>query len=83
MKSIEDLKPRGVERERGLPNRRASYQDVESASSERYKGFVVRYRLKKVLDEAVKSKATANEEEVRRFPGRYIDSVKCPDGRVL
>ena len=31
----------------------------------------------------MKSKATANEEEVRRFPGRYIDSVKCPDGRVL
>ena len=47
MKSIEDLKPRGLERVRGLPNRRASYQDVESASNERYNGFVVRSMLKK------------------------------------
>ena len=31
----------------------------------------------------MKSNATAREEEVRRFLGRYIDSVKSPDGRVL
>ena len=31
----------------------------------------------------MKSNASAREEEVRRFPGRYIDSVKSPDGRVL
>ena len=31
----------------------------------------------------MKSNATAREEEVRRFPGRYIDSVKFPDGCVL
>ena len=31
----------------------------------------------------MKSNATAREEEVRRFPGRYIDSVKPSDGRVL
>ena len=36
-----------MERERGLPNRRASNQDVESASNERYNGFVVRSMLKK------------------------------------
>ena len=30
----------------------------------------------------MKSNATAHEEEERRFPGRYIDSVMCPDGRV-
>ena len=30
----------------------------------------------------MKSNATAREEEVRRFPDRYIDSVKYPDGRV-
>ena len=30
----------------------------------------------------VKSNATAREEEVRRFPGRYIDSVKSADGCV-
>ena len=31
----------------------------------------------------MRSNATAREEEVRRFPDRYIDSVKSPDGRVL
>ena len=31
----------------------------------------------------MKSNATAREEEVRRFPNRYIDSVKTPDGRLL
>ena len=51
-------------------------RDLESKTSERYKGFVVRSRLKRVLNEAVKSNVTAREEEVRRFPGRYIDSVK-------
>ena len=31
----------------------------------------------------MESNATAREEEVRRFPRRYIDSVKSPDGRSL
>ena len=31
----------------------------------------------------MKSNATAREEEVRRFLGRYIDSVKSPDKCVL
>ena len=31
----------------------------------------------------MKSNVTALEEEMRRFPGRYIDSVKSPDGCVL
>ena len=31
----------------------------------------------------MKSNATAREEEVRRFPDRYIASVKTPDGRLL
>ena len=31
----------------------------------------------------MKSNATAREEEVRRFPDWYIDSVKTPDGRLL
>ena len=56
---------------------------VDRESSERYKGFVVRSRLKRVLYEAVKSNATAREEEVRRFPDRYIDSVKTPDRWLL
>ena len=58
-------------------------RDLERESSERYKGAVVRSRLKRVLNEAVKSNATAREEEVRRFPDRYIASVKTPDGRLL
>ena len=58
-------------------------RDLERETRERYKGFVVRFWLKRVLNEAVKSNTTAREEEVRRFPGRYIDSVKSPDGRVL
>ena len=58
-------------------------RDLERKSSERYKGFVVRSRLNRVLNEAVKSNATAREEEVRRFPDRYIDSVKTPDGLLL
>ena len=45
--------------------------------------IVVRSRLKIVLNEAVKSNATAREKEVRRFPNLLIDSVKSPDGRVL
>ena len=56
--------------------------DFERERSERYKGYVVRSRIKKVLNEAVKSNATVCEE-VRRFPNRYIDSVKTPDGRLL
>ena len=56
--------------------------NLERESSKRYKGHVVRSRLKRVLNEAVKSNATAREE-VRRFPDRYIDSVKKPDGRRL
>ena len=57
-------------------------RDLERESSERYKGSVVRSRLKRALNEAVKSNATAREE-VQRFPDRYIASVKTPDGRQL
>ena len=56
--------------------------DLERKASERYKVFVVRSRLKRVFNEAVKSNATAREEEVQRFPDRYID-FKSPDGHVL
>ena len=36
-----------------------------------------------MLNETVKPNATAREKKVRRFPDRYIDSVKSPGGRVL
>ena len=54
-------------------------RDLERESSELYKGHVVRFRLRRVPNEAVKSNATAREEEVRRFPDRYIASVKTVD----
>ena len=57
--------------------------ELASETSERYKGFVVRSRLKRVLNEAVKLNVTAHEEEARRFPGWYIVSVQSPDGCML
>ena len=51
--------------------------------SERYKGFVVRARLNRVSYEAVKCNAFEREEEIRRFPHRYIEFVKSPDGNAL
>ena len=57
--------------------------DLERESSERYKEYEVRSRLRRVLNEAVKTNTIAREEEVRRFPDRYIDSIKTPDGRML
>ena len=54
-------------------------RDLEHEASERYKGFVVRTRLKRVSNEAVK----CNAFEVRRFLHRYIEFVKSPDGHTL
>ena len=81
-KSIEDRLSRAVAGGDSL-NVELARGDLERESSERYKGYVVRSRLKRVLNEAVKTNATAREEEVRRFPDRYIASVKAPDGRLL
>ena len=59
-------------------------KDLEHEASERYKGFVVRSRLKqKVRNEAVKRNSFAREEETRRFPQRYIESVKSLDRSML
>ena len=57
--------------------------DLEREASERYKGFVVRNRLKRVPNETVKCNAFMRQEELRRFPCRYIECVNAPDGRVL
>ena len=51
--------------------------DLEA--SERYKGFVVRNRLKRVPNKAVKYNAFMRKEELRRFPRWYIECVKSPD----
>ncbi len=81
-KSIDDRLSRAVAGGDSL-NVELARGDLERESSERYKGYVVRSRLKRVLNEAVKTNATAREEEVRGFPDRYIGSVKAPDGRLL
>ena len=81
MKSIDDRLSRAVAGGDSLTVELAR-GDLERERSERYKGYVVRSRIKSVLNEAVKSNATVCEE-VRRFPNRYIDSVKTPDGRLL
>ena len=82
-KSIDDRLSRAVAGGGDSLNVELARGDLERENSERYKGYVVRSRLKRVLNEAVKTNATAREEEVRRFPDRYIGSVKAPDGRLL
>ena len=72
-KSLEDKLSRAVE---GGFSRR----DLECDASKHY---LVRSRLKRVSREAVKCNPFAREEEVQRFPFRYIDSVKFPGGHVL
>ena len=57
--------------------------NLERETNERYKGFVVRNRLKRVPNEAVKCNAFMRKEELRRFPHWYIECVNTPDGRVL
>ena len=76
-KSIDDRLCRTVARGDSLGVELAR-RDLERESSERYKGSVVRSRLKRVL----KSNANAREE-LRMFPDRYSTFVKTPDGRLL
>ena len=60
-----------------------SRRDLERDASERYKGFIVRSRLKSVPNEDVKCNMFAREEKVRRFLHRYFEFVKSPDGHAL
>ena len=80
-KSIDDRLSRAVVGGNSLGVELAR-RDLERESSERYKGHVVRSRLRRVPNEAVKSNATVREE-MRRFPDRYIMSVKTADGRLV
>ena len=57
--------------------------DLEREASERYKGFVVRNRLKRVSNEAVRCSAFMHQEELPRNSDRYIKFVKSSDGHVL
>ena len=81
-KSLEDRLSRAVEGGDSVAIDLAK-GDLEFKASERYKGFVVRNRLKRVPNEAVKCNAFMRKEELRRFPRRYIECVNATDGRVL
>ena len=80
VKSLDDKLSWAVEREYSLAVDLAK-RDLECEASERYHGFVVRSRLKRVVNEDVKYNAFTREEEVRRFPYRYIE-LKYPDRHV-
>ena len=81
-KSLEDRLSRAVKGGNSVAMDLAK-GDLEREASERYKGFVVRNRLKRVPNEAVKCSAFMRKEELRRFPRRYIECINAPDGRVL
>ena len=55
----------------------------EIEASVRYKGFIVRSMLKIFPKEAVKFNSYVREEEARRFPHRYIESIKSPNEHAL
>ena len=71
VKSLDDRLSHAVEREDSLDVDLAKW-DLERKASERYKGFVVRSRLNRVSKEAMKCNTFMREEEVQRFPNRYI-----------
>ena len=58
-------------------------RNLEREASKCYKGFVVRNRLKRVSNEAVRCNAFMRKEVLRRYTDRYIEFVKFPDGRML
>ena len=73
-KSLEDKLSRAMEGRDSLIVDLAR-RDLERDASERYKRYVVRSRLKRVPNEAVKCNALTRVEEVRKFPSRYVVSV--------
>ena len=81
MKSLEDRISRVVEG--GFSSSRFSEGGPERDASERYNDFLFRSRLSRVANEAVKRNAFVRGKESWRFPSRYIESVKFPDGHVL
>ena len=78
MKSLEDRFSWAVEGEDSLAIDVAR-RDLEHEASEHYKGFVVRNRLKRVSNEAVRCNAFMRKKELRRYTDWYIEFVKSPD----
>ena len=69
---------------RGILSRWFSFKkDLEREASERYKGFVVRSRLKWVPNVAVKYNSYVRKEEGWSSPHRYIEFILFPDEHML
>ena len=58
-------------------------RDLEHGASKRYKGFVVRNRLKRVSSEAVRCNAFMHRKVLCRYTNRYIEFIKASDGHML
>ena len=82
-KSLKDRHSRAVEGEGDSVAVDLAKEYLEREAREHYKGFVIRNRLKRVSNEAVKCNVFMRKEELRRFPRRHIECVNSPDGRVL
>ena len=80
-KSLDDRLSLAVERGVSLTVHLAR-RDLEREASERYKGFVVRSKLKRVPNKAGKCSAFARKEGVRRFPYQNIEFMSL-DGYML
>ena len=81
-KSLDDRLSWALEREDSLAVDLAR-QDLEREAGKRYKDFIVRSRLKRVPNEAMKCDAFVRKGEMQRFSHRHIEFVKSPDGHVL
>ena len=81
-KSIEDKLHRAVSGGDTLSAALAR-ADLVQAANDRYNGQVVRSRLDRVSNEAVKLGASMRAEEFRRQKDDYITEIKNPDGRTL
>ena len=82
MKSLDDRISWVLERGDSLAIDQARWY-LEYKASEHHKGFVVKSRLKRVLNKAMKCNVFMCEEEVQRFPHWYIEIVKTLDRHVL
>ena len=58
-------------------------KDLEREVSKHYKDFVVRNRIKRVSNEAMRCNAFMHKEELRKYTSQYIEFVKSLDGHML
>ena len=58
-------------------------RDLECKANECYQGFIVRTRLDRVSNEAVKHNLNSHREELQRFPFRHNKSVMSSNRHKL